>query len=72
MVLSAYTTYSVYRLHTLWHRQHNRIAGQLHETNRHWSSEKVFEESRRIVIAQIQHITYTEFLPPVIGYDLVR
>ena len=47
-------------LHTLFAREHNRIVALLPT----WlSAEERFQIARRIVGAEIQHITYTQFLP---------
>lgn len=48
-------------------REHNRLAINLAKLNRHWPDEILFYESRRILTAEIQHITYNEFLPLVLG-----
>lgn len=48
-------------------REHNRLAINLAKLNRHWPDEILFFESRRILNAEIQHITYNEFLPTVLG-----
>ena len=53
--------------HTVFQRQHNRLATQLAELNPNWDDERLYQEARRILIAQMQHITYKEWLPMVIG-----
>lgn len=59
-------------MHTMMLREHNRIAAKLELLNPHWSDDKIFQEARKVIIAINQHITYNEFLPRVLGPDLMR
>ncbi|XP_017753123.1 PREDICTED: peroxidase-like isoform X3 [Eufriesea mexicana] len=59
-------------MHTIWHREHNKIANKLAKLNPHWSDEMLYQEARRIVIAEIQHITYKEWLPILLGKRYTR
>lgn len=56
-------------MHLLWARHHNYLAGGLKSLNPHWNDERLFQESRRILAAQMQHITYNEFLSVIIGKE---
>ena len=56
-------------MHTLWVREHNQIADRLAQKNPGWSDEKIYQEAKQLVTAEIQHITYNEFLPILLGED---
>lgn len=81
-------------LHTVFMREHNRIAMELSKINSHWDDERIFQvqrhlyfskllilfsmltlmpqETRSIVAALVQQITYNEFLPMVLGKEVME
>lgn len=54
-------------MHTLWVREHNRLADGLRTLNPHWSGDRIFHEARKIVGGCMQAITYRVWLPIILG-----
>lgn len=54
----------------LWFRWHNYLAQEIKTLNPTWSSEKIFNEARKWVIATQQNIIVYEWLPSLLGKSL--
>jgi len=67
------TQASLTAIQNLFFNEHNRIAQRLFDglkdtiPDERERDEFVFQETRKIVSAEIQHITYNEFLPNILG-----
>ncbi|XP_050401147.1 peroxidase-like protein 3 [Patella vulgata] len=58
-------------LHTTFVRLHNTIVQKLDE-NTDWDGERLYQETRKIVGALLQRITYLEFLPEIFNKRTLR
>ncbi len=56
-------------LHTLFLREHNRLAEEIAARDPSLSGEEIYQRARRMVGALIQSVTYNEFLPLLLGPD---
>lgn len=59
-------------LHTLYMREHNRIADKLSELNPHWDDERTYQETRHIIAAGVQHVLVNEYIPLLIGKKMAE
>ena len=54
-------------MHTLFLREHNRICNMIQSKYPYWKDEKIYQNARRILIAEYQNVVYGEFLPAILG-----
>jgi hypothetical protein len=54
-------------MHTAFVREHNRLARVIRRSDRSLSDDEIFERARALVGAEMQAITYEEFLPVLLG-----
>lgn len=60
-------TLTLLSMHTLFVREHNRLADEIALANPDWTDEQIFQRARRIVGAEVQAVTYHQFLPTLLG-----
>ncbi|CAO4364886.1 unnamed protein product [Caenorhabditis nigoni] len=53
--------------HTIFTKEHNRLVTAFKRLNPHWDGERLYQEARKVVGAQVQAIVYREWLPKVLG-----
>ncbi len=58
-------------LHTLFAREHNRWVDSLERDHPDWSSDELFHAARMRVEAEVQTITYSDFLPILVGEQAI-
>ena len=56
-------------MHTIFLREHNRIASLIKTAFPSATDEEIYQNARRIVVAEYQNVVFGEFLPLVIGSD---
>ncbi len=54
-------------MHTIFVREHNSWVDRLAKKYPHDSAEELYQKAKAIIEAEIQHITYDEFLPALLG-----
>jgi len=60
-------TLTLISLHTLFVREHNRLAEELAQQHPDWTGDQIYHQSRKIVGGLIQSITFNEYLPALLG-----
>ncbi len=58
-------------MHTLFLREHNHWADTIRRQDSRLSGEEIYQMARVIVAAEMQAITYREFLPVLLGRDAI-
>ena len=63
---------SLTALQTLFLREHNYQVDRLHAAHPDLDGDALYHQARAIVTAEIQHITYDEFLPHLLGSTAIK
>ncbi|KAG1650755.1 Peroxidasin [Nymphon striatum] len=58
-------------MHTIFMREHNKIAEKVKAARSGWNGDRVFLETRKIMAAIMQNIVYQEYLPAILGKNYV-
>ena len=54
-------------MHTLFVREHNRLCDVIKSAEPNWNDETIYQNARRILIAEYQSITFGGYLPALFG-----
>lgn len=57
---------------TLFVREHNFQVDRLHQAHPDWTGDQLYQMARSIVIAEMENITYNEYLPHLIGANAIK
>ncbi len=58
-------------LQVLFVREHNCQVDRLHEEHPRWNGDKLYETAKAITTAEMVNITYSEWLPHLLGEDAI-
>lgn len=58
-------------IQTLFMREHNRLAGQIAQNNPGLTDEQIYQRARAAVIAEIESITFNQWLPALLGSNVM-
>ncbi|XP_024253401.1 myeloperoxidase [Oncorhynchus tshawytscha] len=56
-------------IHTMFMREHNRLARALSRLNPQWDAETLYQEARKIMGAYTQLFVFRDYLPHIVGPD---
>ena len=59
-------------LQVLFVREHNYQVDRLQEEHPNWSGDRLYETAKAITTAEMVNITYSEFLPHLLGEDAIK
>jgi len=57
-------------MHTMFVREHNRLCDVIKTAEPNWNDETIYQNARRILIAEYQSITFGGYLPAVFGNNI--
>jgi len=59
-------------MHIMWCREHNYWCRQIKTYKPDWNDEQIYQHAKIIIEAEMQFISYNEFLPAVLGDGIIR